>query len=54
MESEIVRLFKVNSTLQTHEITDHRLQKNKVVSSILHVLLYSKFLHQEKKRKYLT
>ena len=45
--------MKSVSTLQIHEITNHKLQKTKLFCSVLHALLNVIFLHQEKE-KYFT
>ena len=54
MDSRIVRLFKVFkylksvSTLQTHEITNHKSQKTKLFHQYYMTLFHDKFSHPEK------
>ena len=45
--------IKLVSTLQTHEITDHKLLKTKLFH-LYYMLLYDKLSYQEKKTKCLT
>ena len=47
MKSRIVRFLKLVSTLETHEITNHKSQKPELFQ-LYYMTLDDKFLHQEK------
>ena len=46
--------LKLVSTLQTHDITNHKLQKTKLFDLYYMTLLHGKFLHQQKKISYIS